>query len=57
MPLNELVEVSDISPIALNRHLGKLTLRGLVAETNEIYRFKQPSDPLLQALLELLVHS
>ena len=57
MPLNELVEASNISAIALNRHLGKLILRGLVAETNETYRFKQPSDPLLKALLELLLHS
>jgi DNA-binding transcriptional ArsR family regulator len=57
LPLEQLVSASDISAIALNRHLEKLISRGLVAENGNIYRFTPPSDPILKSLLKLLLHS
>ena len=57
MFLDELVEVSSISEIALTRHLKKLINRRLITEKAKAYRFTHPADPLLNSLLKLLLHS
>lgn len=53
MPLENLISASEISGIALTRHIKKLANRGLVAEDDGIYRFTSPADPFLKSLLHL----
>jgi len=57
MPLEELVNTADISAVALLRHLKKLINRGLVTETDDVYHFSRPSDPLTNSLINMVLHS
>lgn len=57
MSLDELISASEISGIALSRHLTKLTQRNLVAENDGMYRFTTPTDPTLKSLLTHIKHS
>ena len=53
MPFNELIVAADISGIALHRHINKLIDRNLIKESDDIYSFTRPSDPILKSLLKL----
>ncbi len=57
MSLEELVRTSNISEIAMNRHLKKLINRGIVAKKEDVYHFTRPIDPLTNSLVEMLLHS
>jgi len=57
LPIEEIVSTADISEVALHRHLKKLINRGLVAERNDTYHFVHPSDPLTNALVNMVLHS
>lgn len=54
MLFNELIAATDISDMALSRHIHKLINRNLIIENGGIYSFTYPSDPILKSLLKLL---
>lgn len=50
---DELIELCDISPMAMRRHLGKLVSRDIVRQDSDIYRIPSGGTELKRVLIQL----